>query len=279
MQRHFPWKICQQCFFAIIFSLLFIASALAQTITLSASPTGSEVAEHLGAAFTEVYPQYQFKQLPAGGNGSIRALKDGALDIAIVSQPLSSYEIAVLGGASIKIASSPYVFASHRKAETMQLTRKILADIYAGKLENWPSGQRIRLILSQGRSDNAFLKNISQEMDSALEIALGRPGMSVGKNTDDVAKRIEVIENTFGALPLYAIESRSGQVKLHPVDGVMPTLQSLKDRTYPFSKPLYALVRKDAHAGVHLFLTFIHSSKGMAVLEKHGYVPESSGKK
>lgn len=272
-------RVRQQVVLAIIFSLSLVGAALAQTVQISASPTGSSIAEQLGAEFVNHYPQHRVKQLPIGGNGSIRALRDGVLDVAIVSRPLRSYEVAGKTGTSIKVASSPIAFVSHRETEAIRLTTSYLADVYAREIQHWPSGARIRLIVSRGRTDTEVLKGISSEMESALNIALNRPGMSIAKNTKDVADRIEGIENAFGALALYAVESKPRQLNLHSVDGVMPSVQNLKNGTYPFSKPLYALVREDAHAGVRHFLKFMRSPKGQEILERNGYLPEPSGRR
>ena len=57
----------------------------------------------------------------------------------------------------------------------------------------------------------------------------------------------------------------------------MPSPQSIADHSYPMSRPLLFITDGAPKGDVKAFVDFVLSSRGQALVKKHGYLPIASG--
>ena len=124
-------------------------------------------------------PSLVVRVLPSlGSTGAIKALADGALDLAVIARPLRDTERA-LGIVGWKLARSPCSSRSVRGSQAPGLTTDDLVAIYLGTRLTWPDGQRLRLVLRQATdADTGILRAFSPEMSAAVEAAAAGPACS-----------------------------------------------------------------------------------------------------
>lgn len=80
-----------------------------------------------------------------GSSGALRALQAGAIDIALLSRPLSEAQHAA-GLVAFEYGRSPFVLVSS-KPGVGNLTPAALADLLGGRTLTWSDGQPVRLVL------------------------------------------------------------------------------------------------------------------------------------
>src|SRR5574340_599131 len=101
----------------------------------------------LGAAFEKNNPGVKVLVPPSiGSSGAIRAVSKGALDIGLVSRPLTEEERG-LELSVIDYAKTPFVLVAWRGTAASGLDLENLARIYRGELLKWSNGERIRPVL------------------------------------------------------------------------------------------------------------------------------------
>lgn len=226
----------------------------------------------LGQAFAKQNPDIQIVVLPSvGTSGAIKAVPKGAIDIGLSSRPLSDEE-ARSGTVATEYARSPLVFAVSVKNKTPGLTLEQVADIYTGKLANWPDGTQIRPILRQPGDDNTRqVRQLSAALDKALSVAEQRPGMPFATNDQETAEKLESIPGALGVTTLGLIKSEDRALKALALEGVEPTAANGASGKYPHVKRLYYITRTEPSAEVKRFIAFVNSPVGRDILARSGH--------
>lgn len=227
----------------------------------------------LGEAFRKEHPGTRIVLSPGmGSSGGIKAVAAGRLDIGLSGRSLDGEE-RNLGVQATKYAMTPFVFAVHRTVGISGLTLDGVAGIYAGK-RDWENGKRIRLVLRPREdTDIPILMGMSPKMGAAVDIAMRRQGMIVATTDHDAADAIENIPGAFGGTTLALVLSEKRALRVLALDGVVPSVRTLTDRSYPYSKTFYMVTRNDPPAAVRRFMDFVRSPAGAAILSKNGQVP------
>jgi phosphate transport system substrate-binding protein len=245
-------------------------SAAAETIRVSGTGGGTETMRILGEAFRKNNPGIRVEMMPGiGSSGSVKAVLAGRLDIGLCARSLTGEERA-LGAMETKYAKTPFVFAANRTLKITGMTLDGIAGIYAGK-RDWEGGKRIRLVLRPPEdSDIPVLKRMSPAMSAAVDFALRRKGMIVATTDDDAADAIGSVPGAIGGTTLPLVLSRERTLRVLAVDGVEPSLRTMADRSYPYTKTFYMVTRKNPSAAVLRFIDFVRSPAGSAILSRYG---------
>lgn len=172
-----PYLFLQlRMFIIVLLTLMFAASGsrlLAQpgpgTIRIGGTGGALGTMQQLAKAFKKTHPEVNIVLFPSlGSSGGIRAVQEGALDIAISSRPLDDAEHN-RGLVAIEYAKTPFVFVISSKSSITGLTTRQAVEIYEGGMQSWPDGSPIRLVMRPERdSDTALLKSMSDAMKNAV---------------------------------------------------------------------------------------------------------------
>jgi phosphate transport system substrate-binding protein len=155
---------------------------------------------------------------------------------------------------------------------TTGLSSQELADIYAGKIDRWPDGTRIRLVLRlMGDTDSRMIKTMSPAMDEALSAAEMRKGVAFAVTDQDAADDLETIPGALGRSTLARIISEKRALTALELDHVAPDPASIADGSYPYSKQLFMVAKSDAPPAVRRFMAFVESAEGRDILIRTGY--------
>ena len=245
-------------------------SAAAETIRISGTDGAIGTMRILGEAFREIHPGIRVELFPGmGSSGAVKAVLAGRLDIGLTGRTLSGEERAQ-GAIETRYARTPFVFGVNRTLKMTGLTLEGLAAIYAGK-RDWEDGERIRLVLRpQADSDIAVLKSMSPAMSAAVDIALSRKGMITATTDHDAADAIESVPGAFGGTTLSLVLSEKRPLRVLALDGVVPSVRAMADRSYPYGKTFFMVTRNTLSAPVRRFIDFVRSPAGAAILAKNG---------
>lgn len=257
---------------ATIVPLVMAAPSLATELLIGGTGNALGAMHLLAEAFMRVNPDITVTVLPSiGSSGAIKAVPKGAIDIGLSSRPLEAAE-TVNGARYVEYARSPTVFAVQETNAATALTRAQVADIYAGRLTQWPDGTPIRPILRQPGDDNTRqIKALSPEVAAAVSAADDRPGLAFATTDQEANDKLEHIPGGLGVTALSLILSESRPLKALTLDGIEPTPENVVNGRYPMVKRFYWILPGTPSPSARRFIDFVAAPEGLAILERTGH--------
>lgn len=249
--------------------------AAIKLLTIGGTGSATPLLAQLAEAYYTSQPEVKIRIIdpPIGSNGSIRAVLSGVIDLAIPGKSLSPEEKAQ-GGQDWKLGHTPFMIVTSRKAPHSGFSLSQLAAIYKGTVTTWEDGSPIRLVLrSPTESDTQLLRALSPAMDQAITAALARPGMLIAANDLENVDLLEKTPDSLGSNNLGLVKSQNRKLQALPIDGVAPSLDTLRQGIYPWGKSLYVVRGPRLSAVGQAFLDFIYSASGQAIVAQSGYIP------
>lgn len=267
--------------FAVVFLLSVglgvTGASAAETMRIGGTGGALGAMRVLGEAFRKQYPNMEVVVVPGlGSGGGRRALMGGALDVAVTARPWKGAEKS--DGAVARLYGwSPFVMAVTSKNPATNLTIQDILDIHSGKITTWPDGQRLRLILRPlADSDTETLLNIGRDMEQAVRSAHQREGMKIAVTDEESAEAIQTTPGAVGTSMLSLIVSEKRPLKALSIKGIVPSVKSIADGSYPWFKSFYLVTKTDAPSASRSFVEFVSSARGRQLLSTLGsWVPET----
>lgn len=244
----------------------------ADVIKIGGSGAALGTIQMLADAFAKQDPKFRATTVPSlGSSGSIKALVGGAIDLAVTSRPMKDDE-RKLDVKETEYGRTPFVFAVSTRSKITAITRRQLADIYAGKMMNWPEGTPIRVVLRPASDvDTDIVKSMSPEIKQALSAAEQRPGVAFSVSDQDAANDIEKITGAIGTSTLALIISEKHSLRPLKLDGVEPTPKNIASGAYPYYKQVFVVTSAKRSATAQRFIAFIQSPAGRKILTQAGH--------
>jgi phosphate transport system substrate-binding protein len=171
-----------------------------------------------------------------------------------------------------------FVFFTHKDNPVNSLTRAQLKDIYAGRITNWKDvGGLDQPILAfqrnQGSGSQAALERFMGETPLAEPPTELRSGAMEGIVLE--VARYRSVPNALG-YTFYSFATQlaaNENVKLLRVDGVAPSLDSIRDRNYPVLETRLAITLKEnTKPAVARFLEWMQGPQGQKLIRDMGRV-------
>lgn len=257
---------------ALVLAALCAAGAQAEEIKIGGTGAALGTMRVLADAYAQRQPDTRFTILPSmGSGGGIKAVLAGAIHISVSARPLKDTEKQA-GGVEVEYGRTPFVFATPGANKTSGLTTHNLVDIYAGKLETWPDGSKVRLVLRPvGDSDSESIKSISPAMRDAKTAAEQRKGMLFAVTDQETADNLEKIPGSLGPTTLALVLSEQRSLKVLALDGVAPSAKSIADGSYALSKQMFIVTGATPSPAVRSFVAFVRSPAGRDILVQTGH--------
>lgn len=261
----------------LIATLMLIATGAAcaaDPIELRIGGTGNALGtmRQLAQSFAASAPRYRPVVLPSiGSSGAIRGVPKGAVHLGVSSRPPNEDE-GRSGIVAMEYARAPTVFAVREQNPVNSISLREIADIYAGRMQQWPDGNTVRPVMRQPGDDNTQqIARLSPAIADALKNAEQRSGLSFASIDQEAADKMESIAGAFGVTTLALIRSENRKLKALAIDGVAPTPENAAAGRYPLQKHFYLILPKEPAPGVSELVAFIRSPAGRKILEKNGH--------
>lgn len=256
---------------------------LAAALTAAASDlriTGSNVfGEDLGPrlvkAFTRANPDIMVALRRPGTGAGLEALLAGSADLAPASRLPDRTEQRAARAAGVVIVPHPLAsyavrIVVHESNPVRNLTASQVSRIFAGRITNWKKvggpDMPIRLfVLGPHTGARAGFREVAMAGRPYADTAMSLPDYR------DIAFRVSVDVAGIGYTGLGPLPERVVGLS---VGGVTPTPATIRDRTYPFVRPLWLCTlqgRESAEA--RRFLDFVSSPSARRTIARAGYVP------
>lgn len=217
----------------------------------------------------------------AGGSGvGVNDVGNGRAQIGMLSRELTRAEREQFKNADLKTqavgrdAVACVVSSEVYSAGVKTLSKEQIRDIYLGKIENWKDvGGPDRRIVVIDKETHRGTRHVFMQYVFGDEQARA-PGarLVTGSNNEEQAK-VAQSDAAIGMLSLAWINRDVAGVGIREGGKVVqPTLESVRDGSFPISRNLNLVTAGEPRGAVKEFIDFIMSPEGQKIVEESGYV-------
>ncbi len=175
------------------------------------------------------------------------------------------------------IGSEAFVFFVHKDNPIESLTVEQIQGIYSGEITNWKEvGGADEKIVAFQRNEGSGSQSMLIRFMNGKPI-MKAPSEQVNDLMSGIIERVSDYKSTTASIGFsfrYYVEGiiQNPNIKMISIDGVAPTVENIKNRSYPVVGPLYAVTYKgNENENVDLLLDWILSEEGQEIIEKTGY--------
>lgn len=178
------------------------------------------------------------------------------------------------------IGKDGFVFIVNKDNPVNSLTIEQLQKIYTGEITNWSQvGGNNEEIVAYQREQNSGSQNLMEKMVmKGIKMKTAPSGLMIASMEgliDSVAKEYDNSKASIGySIYLYAKEQYvKDNIKFLSIDGVYPSDETIANGTYPLSKIVYAVTRKDVpqDSNVRKLIKWLLTDEGQKVVVSGGY--------
>jgi phosphate transport system substrate-binding protein len=241
-------------------------------LLITGSSTMAPMIEELGKRFRARHPGVVIT-VEAGGSGrGVADTLEGKADIGMASRDLNPKEKAVF---AIPIARDGLVLTVNKSNPVGGLTRAQAIELYTGKIANWKAlgGPDARIEAVTRVSGHSSLELMSHYLGLAPTAI--RAAHVIGGNADAM-RLIAANRNAIGFVSTGAVnDAMQKGLPLKPIilDGFVPGSGSIRDGSWPLSRPLNLLTRRVPAGAAKAFIEFALSPAAREVILAHDFVP------
>jgi phosphate transport system substrate-binding protein len=207
------------------------------------------------------------------GGGSIRGLadlKEGRMDFAASCKSRASDDPEDFE--YITASWDALVFIVHRSNPVSSITPQQVRDIYNGRISNWKQlgGPDLNLIsvITTTRGFGGVGEALSKYVLNG-QLPLPQKNSTLQASSTTIWEQIvEEMREGFSSDGFGSARKR--KVKMLKVNNVAATRENIISGKYPFRRPLYIVVRKNAKPETRKFVDFVLSKKGQKLISSYG---------
>jgi phosphate transport system substrate-binding protein len=244
---------------------------LSGALSVTGSTSVGPFAEELAAAFDAKNNNQTSVGVSQVGSGpGIKAVQDGTTDVGMSSRNLTDAEAAA-GLVTYKICDDGIAIIVNKANPVSNLTMNQIRDIYAGNATNW----------KQFGGDDAGIIVVTREAGSGTRDGFETLVMNnkkVNITTQAIQQGSTGAVSTYVAGSKYSIgyisfgEMDPSQVSAVKVNGVAPSVATIKDKTYLIQRPFLLVTKGQATGLAKAFIDYVLGPDGEAMLAKHNLV-------
>lgn len=179
----------------------------------------------------------------------------------------------------IPATSSAFVFIANSENPINNLAFEEVQKIYTGEITNWSQvGGKDAEILPYQRptgsgSQTAMLSLVMKDKQIIAPPTSHIQG-EMGELIDAIAE-YDNSENAIGYSYFYYVNTmyKKDTIKMLSIDGVKPTIETIKNGTYPIYTNGFIVTRSDADENTKKWVEAVLSDRGSKIIENAGYVP------
>jgi len=251
-------------------------STLSGTYTFGGSTTVQPIANAAIEQFVKANPNVKISYEGLGSSTGLKQLLAKTVTLAGSSRDLKQAELD--GGAvPVVIARDSIAVVVNKDIPVANLTKEQLAGIYSGTITNWSEvGGPSETITVVNRDETSGTYGSFKELvldPAKLEYT---KNAIVSKENGEVAAKVATTPGAIGYVGLGFVEeiTKAGGKTLS-INGVLPSVATTLDGTYPVNRNLYVATLGAAAEGSveKAFIDYILSPRGAVIVKEAGFVP------
>jgi phosphate transport system substrate-binding protein len=249
---------------------------LAERLVIKGSDTlGAKLVPQLAEQFKAQHPGTTFDIAAEGSTTGIAAIIDGTAQIGMSSRRAKPAEV---GAASAKgIHMKPTIVAYDGIAVVVNsanpiksLNKKQVEQVFTGEVTDWSA------VGGSGGKISVYTRNTSSGTYSDFkELAMKKRDYAGGSQKMAGNEQIaaEVGKNANGVGYVGLAYTKASGIKVVPIDGVLPSVQTVHAKTYPYARPTFYYTNGDPSGLTKQFVDFTIGSAGQRIVTQVGFVP------
>jgi len=261
-----------------IFAGLALAatSVHAERLVIKGSDTlGAKLVPQLAEQFKAQNPGTTFDIAAEGSTTGIAAITDGTAQIGMSSRRAKPAEVGVASGKGVNmkptiVAYDGIAVIVNGKNPLSGLTKLQVEQIFTGQVTDWSA------VGGSGGKISIYTRNTSSGTYSDFkELAMKKRDYAGGSQKMAGNEQIaaEVGKNPSGIGYVGLAYDKAPGVKALPIDGVIPSIQSVQAKNYPYARPTFYYTNGEPGGVAKQFLDFTLSPAGQKVVRQVGFVP------
>ncbi len=247
-------------------------AGLSGKLSLAGSTTVQPLAEVLGEAFMEMNPGVVIEVQGGGSSVGVTSAGEGTVDIGTASRAIKSSEFEKFPDLQVfTIAYDGIAIVTNPGVELPSLTVEQVRGIFAGEITNFaevggPDAPITVVSREEGSGTRAAFEELVMEYKDAAgekQSKLITEKALLQQSNGQVRTTVATTPNTIGFLSFGFLDESVAPVA---IDGVEPTVDNVKNDSYPIARPLNMLTKGAPGALAQAFLDFVLSDAGQQIV-------------
>lgn len=243
-----------------------------EKLVLTGSSTVAPLAAEIGKRFESLHDHVRVDVQTGGSSRGVSDARAGLADIGMASRALKDDEKDLLG---FTIALDGISVILNKANPVAALDKQQIIDIYTGKIVNWKA---------VGGNDAPITVVNKAEGRSTLELFLHyfglknteiKPQVVIGDNQQGI-KTVVGNPDAIGYVSVGTAEyeaSHGAAIKLLPLAGITASVENVRNRSFPLSRPLNLVTRGEPAGLAKAFIEFASSPQVNDLIEAQYFVP------
>src|SRR4051794_3570930 len=251
-------------------------SAYADRLVIKGSDTlGAKLVPQLAEQFKSQNPGTTFDIAAEGSTTGIAAITDGTAQIGMSSRRAKPAEVgaATSKGVNMKptiVAYDGIAVIVNANNPLKGLTKKQVEQIFTGEIADWSAvgGGSGKISIYTRNTSSGTYSDFKELAMKKRDYAGGSQKMA---GNEQIASEVGKSANGIGYVGL-AYDKAPG-IKALPIDGVLPSVQTVQGKSYPYARPTFYYTNGDPSGLAKQFLDFTISAAGQKIVQQVGFVP------
>ncbi|BBO76678.1 phosphate ABC transporter substrate-binding protein [Desulfosarcina widdelii] len=224
------------------------------------------------AAAKQIMQRFSDVRITIAGGGSgvgIKQVGEGLVDIGNSGRKPTDDEIAKYGLKMFKWAIDGVGLVVNPENPVTSLTTSQVKAIFAGTIDNW------KALGGTDKAINLYTRDTASGTRSVFwKKALGKGAISAKANVvvSNGAMKAAVANDPY-AIGYVSVGHMDESVQPVALDGVTPTLETVKRGEYKIARGLYSNTKGDPNGLTKTFIDFLFSETGQGLAAAKGFIP------
>jgi len=267
-------------FFLMAFSGISSVKAGQKMIKIAGSTTVLPIAARASEKFMAAHPDIEITVNPGGSGVGVKSLGMGMVDIGMASRdidreeiqnfPKVDFKVHAVGRDAVACVISSEIF----EAGVKTLSREEIRKIYSGKIDNWKEvGGPDKPIFCIDKEMHRGTRHVFMAYVFGDKKARAKGADLVSGSNNEEQTKVALSDSAIGMLSLAWINQDVRGVGIKEEGKVIePTLENIRNGTYPISRDLNLLTNGKPTGVIKEFIDYILSPEGQKIVEASGYV-------
>lgn len=250
------------------------AGAQSNQLQLAGSTTVQPLAEVLAEAYMAKNSGLTIEVQGGGSSVGVTSAGEGTVDIGMASREVKQSELDKFPNLkSFIIAFDGIAVVTHPDVKLPNLTKEQVQSIFAGEITNYKEvGGPDATIIVVSREEGSGTRAAFEELVMTYKDAEGKSQVKPIFEKALLQQSNGQVRTTVATTP-YAIAYLSfgfldATINAVPVNDVAPTVENVKNKTYPIVRPLVLLTNGEPNERAKAFIDFVLSDEGQAIVAK-----------
>lgn len=251
-----------------------IARADSKLVIKGSDTLGAKLVPTLAEEYKAANPGVSFEIAAEGSTTGIAAVIDKTAQVGMSSRRAKPTEMsaATAKGVTLKpiiVAYDGIGIIVSASSPIAKLTKRQVEQIFAGDITDWSAvgGKPGKISIYTRNTSSGTYSDFKDLAMNKRDYASSSQKMA---GNEQIAAEVAKNASGIGYVGLAYIHAEG--VKVVPVDGVVPTKETVLSKKYPYARPTFYYTNGDATGEAAKFIEFTLSEAGQKIAEKVGFV-------